>query len=67
VGGGHRDNPLQKARIKSGITQEKAAEGLSCDVRTLQRYEAGEKFPPQDKLFRMISLYRCDPADLFPV
>jgi len=66
VSGGHPENRLQQARIRSGITQEQAAEGLCCDVRTLQRYEAGEKFPPQNQLLRMMELYHCGPADLFP-
>lgn len=45
VGGGHPENPLQQARIKAGVSQEKIAEELSRDIRTIQRYEAGEQFP----------------------
>ena len=42
VGGGHPENPLQQARIKAGVSQEEIAEELARDIRTIQRYEAGE-------------------------
>ena len=45
VSGGHPENHLQQIRIKSGITQEQAAEYFGYDVRTLQRYESGKEFP----------------------
>ena len=66
VGGGHPENPLQQARIKAGVSQEKIAEELSRDIRTLQRYEAGEQFPDWNELLKMKVRYSCEFADLFP-
>ena len=67
MGGIHYENRLQQARVKSGVTQQEAAEALDCGVRTLQRYEAGRQFPTQDKLMIMAKEYRCDISALFPV
>ena len=66
VGGGHPENPLQQARIKAGVSQEKIAEELSRDTRTIQRYEAGEQFPDWNELLKMKVRYSCEFADLFP-
>ena len=66
VGGGHPENRLQQARIKAGVTQEQIAEILSCDTRTIQRYEAGVLSPNQHTLAVMRRYYGCQLADLFP-
>lgn len=66
IGGGHPENPLQQARINAGVSQEQAAEEFSCEVRTIQRYEAGEQYPTQDMLIKMQAYYSCELADLFP-
>ena len=66
VGGGHPENPLQQARIKAGVSQEKIAEEFSRDIRTIQRYEAGEQFPDWNELLKMKVRYSCEFADLFP-
>lgn len=66
IGGKHITSPLQQARIKAKMTQKEAAKVISCDVRTLQRYEAGTLFPTQDVLMRMKVCYSCRIADLFP-
>lgn len=66
VGEGHPENPLQQARINAGVSQEKIAEELACDIRTIQRYEAGEQFPDWNELLKMRSCYSCEFADLFP-
>ena len=66
VGVGHPENPLQQARIKAGVSQEKIAEELSRDIRTIQRYEAGEQFPDWNELLKMKVRYSCEFADLFP-
>ena len=66
VGGGHPENPLQQARIKAGVSQEKIAEELSRDIRTIQRYEAGEQFLDWNELLKMKVRYSCEFADLFP-
>ena len=56
MSGGHPENHLQQIRIKSGITQEQAAEYFGYDVRTLQRYESGKEFPDQECLMKMMEL-----------
>jgi len=66
VRGGHSSNPLLQARIEAGMTQKAAAYALSCNKRTLQRYESGELFPTQDVLIKMKVCYSCAIADLFP-
>ncbi len=64
IGGGHPENRLQQMRVKSGITQEQAAEHFGFDVRTLQRYESGEKFPDMKCLVKMRKLYQCTGDEL---
>ncbi len=66
VCGGHPENPLQQARLKAGVAQYQIAEDLSCDIRTIQRYEAGEQFPDWNELLKMKVRYSCEFADLFP-
>ena len=66
VGGGHPENPLQQARIKAGVSQEEIAEELARDIRTIQRYEAGEQFPDWNELLKMRSCYSCEFGDLVP-
>lgn len=65
IGGSHAGNPFQKARLNAGLSQEQAAEKLSCASRTIQRYEAGETAPDYSTLCNMVDFYRCEPADLF--
>lgn len=44
-------------REQAGYTQERAAELLSCSVRQLARYEAGEAQVPDDLAYSMVRLY----------
>ena len=62
VGGTHPSIPFQRLRVKAGLTQEKAAEKLSCGTRTLQRYE-----PPLKILRKMLTCYNCEIGDLIPL
>lgn len=64
--GAYCENPLQRFRIKAGLSQEKAAEALGCGTRTLQRYESGRTDPPIYILQRMTSLYNCGLLELCP-
>ncbi len=44
-------------------TQEEAADALSCNLRTLQRYEQGKpdrKGPPSEMLYKMSLCYQCE-------
>ena len=66
VRGAYRENPLQRFRIKAGLSQEKAAETLGCSTRSLQRYESGRSDPPIYILQRMTSVYNCGLLELCP-
>ena len=66
VGGSHPESPLQQARQKAKITQMEAAEAICRDIRTFQRYEAGEQSPNQDTLKALKELFDCKYEDLFP-
>ena len=45
-------------REQAGYTQERAAELLSCSVRQLSRYEAGEAQVPDDLAYAMVRLWQ---------
>ena len=66
--GGRRPSRKSTAAgpYKAGVSQEKIAEELSRDIRTIQRYEAGEQFPDWNELLKMKVRYSCEFADLFP-
>ena len=66
VRGAYRENPLQRFRIKAGLSQEKAAEALGCGTRSPQRYESGRSDPPIYILQRMTSVYNCGLLELCP-
>lgn len=65
VGGTHPESPIQRERVKAGVSQEDAARALGCEPRTVQRYEAGEQSPTQKMLLIMKDLFKCEIADLF--
>lgn len=66
VRGGHPENKIQCARIKSGYSQEKVSEVLSVTVRTVQHYEAGDTEPGRTNLKKMAILFNCSVDDLMP-
>lgn len=66
LGGVHTESKLQQARVKAGVSQEKAAELLNCDTRTIQRYEAGVTAPTLPQLLKLKEQYQCEFTDLFP-
>lgn len=45
---GHDGSIYRICREAAGLTQEQAAEGLNCSVRSLARYESGEQHVPDD-------------------
>lgn len=57
--GGHPENPIQRARVKAGFTQEQAIEHLPFTLRTLQAYEAGDAEPKYSAVRQMALLYGC--------
>lgn len=66
IRGTHPENRLQQARKKAMIRQKGVAKFLSCDVRTVQRYEAGVQFPTMSQLMLLRKLFHCELVDLFP-
>lgn len=66
IGGVHRENSLQRARLKVGLTQEQASEKVGCSPRVLQRYESGERIPDAIVAMRMAKHYECEMVELFP-
>lgn len=47
----------KRCREAAGMTQEQAAEALSCSVRSLARYETGEQKTPDDIACQMAEVY----------
>ena len=52
-------------RVSAGVTQAAIAERLGRDIRTVQRYEAGEQSPTREDMRTMAEQYNCEVADLF--
>ena len=52
--------------MSAGYSQEAAAEELSCSTRTLQRYEEKGGDPRISLILKMMNLYKCEFAVLFP-
>lgn len=59
VGGGHPESLLQQARKRAKVSQTKACDNLLCSMRSLQRYEAGEREPKYSLIQKMALLYGC--------
>jgi transcriptional regulator with XRE-family HTH domain len=51
-------NIYRNGRIKSGLSQEKAAEYLHIDTATLRRYETGRVQPDYEMVSSMAALYQ---------
>lgn len=56
--------PLKTIREDRGIPRYKAAYQIGVTDRTLAYYEAGERFPPLDRLVSICRLYGVDPNTL---
>ena len=59
----NKHNPYQKARENAKLTQEKAVESLPVEVRSLQYYEAGRRYPNVNCAQKMAELYGCSVND----
>ena len=57
--GGHPENPIQRARVKAGLTQVEAVEFFPFELRTLQAYEAGDSSPVLEDARIMAKVYHC--------
>ena len=67
VGGSHPESRLQEIRIKSGVSQAKAAERLGIDTRSFHDYEYGNTSLTLDKLIILREFFDCEAADFFPL
>lgn len=52
-------NLYQRARLSTGLTQERAAEILGLSPESLKQYEGGRRVPPDETVARMVEAYRC--------
>ena len=50
-------NLYQRARLSTGMTQERAAELLGLSVESLKQYEAGRTVPKDETVARMVEVY----------
>ena len=51
-------NLYQRARLSTGLTQERAAEMLGLSPESLKQYEGGRRVPPDEVVARMVEAYR---------
>lgn len=49
-------NKYRIARVKAGLTQERWAEAIGVDVRSVARYEAGETLPTDETVTMMAEI-----------
>ena len=52
-------NLYQRARLSTGMSQERAAELLGLSVERLKQYEGGKTVPKDEKVERMVEVYSC--------
>lgn len=50
-------NLYQRARLSTGMTQERAAELLGLSVESLKQYEGGRTVPKDETVARMVEVY----------
>lgn len=51
-------NLYQRARLSTGLSQERAAELLGLSVESLKMYETGRTVPKDETVARMVDVYR---------
>lgn len=51
-------NLYKRARLSTGMSQERAAEILGLSAESLKQYEGGRRVPPDDVVARMVEVYR---------
>ena len=52
-------NLYQRARLSTGMTQERAAELLGLSVESLKQYEGGKTVPKDETVAKMVEAYSC--------
>ena len=56
---------LRRLRSEQKLSQEKVAELLSVETRTVFRWENGISTPTSDNLRRICRLFNCEEAELW--
>ena len=51
-------NLYKRARLSTGMSQERAAELLGLSPESLKQYEGGRRVPPDETVARMVEVYR---------
>lgn len=52
-------NLYQRARLSTGMTQERAAELLGLSPESLKQYEGGKTVPKDETVAKMVEVYSC--------
>lgn len=52
-------NLYQRARLSTGLTQERAAELLGLSPESLKQYEGGKTVPKDETVAKMVEVYSC--------
>lgn len=52
-------NLYQRARLSTGMSQERAAELLGLSPESLKQYEGGKTVPKDETVAKMVEAYRC--------
>lgn len=52
-------NLYQRARLSTGMTQERAAELLGLSSESLKQYEGGRRVPSNETVAKMVEAYSC--------
>lgn len=52
-------NLYQRARLSTGMSQERAAELLGLSVESLKQYEGGKTVPKDETVAKMVEAYSC--------
>lgn len=56
---------IKTLREKAGLSQEQAAEAVGVNIRTYQRYEAGDASPTDPKKELLAKAFRASISDLY--
>lgn len=58
-------NNIKKARLEKNILQEDLAQSVNCSLRSISRYETGERCPSLETALRISKYLQLDINDLF--
>lgn len=58
-------NNIKKARLEKNVLQEDLAKSVNCSLRSISRYETGERCPSLEMALRLSKYFQLDVNDLF--